>query len=166
MLSFCSQLWTDLKRSPLIEILLFVQIVLTAYCLFNLLWSLSDYDVKNFQIQAIYGEKSIYTIGHKPDCPSSETMRRFGHGWGNEGVDFSDYIAFYNKACELVNESDEVETALFLSTPVYLKNEMLPGVEVSDNTIGYYSFYNLSSQNNQPDWKGDIYWQVNAYSVD
>ena len=166
MLSFCSQLWTDLKRSPLIEILLFVQIVLTAYCLFNLLWSLSDYDVKNFQIQAIYGEKSIYTIGSKPDCPSSEMMRRFGHGWGNEGVDFSDYIAFYNKACELVNESDEVETALFLSTPVYLKNEMLPGVEVSDNTIGYYSFYNLSSQNNQPDWKGDIYWQVNAYSVD
>ena len=164
--SFFSQLWTNIKRSPLLTVLLFIQIVLTAYCLFNLLWSLSEYDVQNFRIQSVYGEKSVYIVGSKPDIPESELRRKAVSSWGKEGGDITDYETFYRRICELCDESDEIDTALFFPTPVYLKNETLPGVEPTDDNIGYYSFYHISSQNNQPDGDGNIYWQLNAYSVD
>ena len=164
--SFFSQFWTDIKRSPLIEILIFIQIVLTAYCFFNLLWSLSDLEVQNFQIQAIYGEKDIFCTFQNTDTPLSEYLRAGGSRFGAEGYSCSDYEAYYNRICELTGESDEIDTAIFLRTPVYLHNEMLPGIPVSDSTVGYYSFYSVGNGDSRPGISDSEYWQVNSFSVD
>ncbi|MBQ6172729.1 MAG: ABC transporter permease [Clostridia bacterium] len=137
--NFFSQLWTNIKRSPLIAVLVFVQIVLTSYCLFNIMWTFSEYDANNARVQSIYGKKSIYVVKRKPHLSQEDYMRVTGAFFGMEGEDSSDFEAFRTKANELVAENEGIETALFLPTPIYFENNSIAnGYAVDNNYIEAY----------------------------
>ena len=136
--SFFSQLWTNIKRSPVITVLVFIQIVLTAYCLFNILWTFSEYDLNNLRVQNVYGEKSIYCVARKRGISSEELMRATGALWGREGNDDSDYQNFYAKVRALVDENYGIDTALFVNSPVYLENGVADAYSVDKDYIDVY----------------------------
>ena len=137
--SFISQLWTNIKRSPLIAVLVFLQIVLTSYCLFNILWTFSEYDVNNTRVQGVYGKKSIYIVKRKPGLSQEDLMRVTGAFFGMEGEDNSDFEAFWKRTNELVNENEGIDTALSLSTPVYLDTGAVANAFISMFTVLFLS---------------------------
>ncbi len=107
---FFMNLWSNIKRSPIVSLLLFLQIALLSYCLMSILFSQAQSDVTNDAYQGVYANYVTYSI--RSYNLSREEFARASAGefesLENTGLDV--YEAFHEK----MTESQDIYTAMML----------------------------------------------------
>jgi len=105
---FFLNLWSNIKRSPLVSILIFFQITILSYCLMLILFdeSMASYEYNSYQ--GIYLENSFFEI--MPFSLGRDEVARASAGMfeslENTGLD--DYEAFH----EIIMASEDIKTAV------------------------------------------------------
>lgn len=155
---FFDHIWANIKRSPIVSVILFLQIVLVSYFMFVVLFSLNESNLQNEAVQRVYAEKSMFALATNDNIDINEISRAMGIGFSAENKTmYSDYEAFYEKTIS----SQDIETAVMYDTPVVMR-EPLTNIPVNETTVGYYSYYDQASLTVE---NGGFY-QINAFSVD
>ena len=105
---FFLNLWSNLKRSPLFSILIFIQISILSFCLMNILFDKSQSDYTNNAYQGVYLENSLFDI--RSYNMNRDEFARASAGMfeslENSGLD--DYEAFH----EIILASEDIKTAV------------------------------------------------------
>ena len=149
---FFLNLWSNIKRSPIISFVIFLQLVLTGFLLFHAIYQQTDLDIDNSYVQNAYSSNKLFYTG--PANLSGQEMIRSQGLMYSDKTDFSDYELFF----ERVNSSDLVKTAIQKDTPFYIDHPITEW-GIKDDGIGEYSF--LESIGNVPGK-----YTLNAISID
>jgi len=109
---FFLNLWSNIKRSPLISILIFIQISILSYNMMDILFLKSQDDYRKDAYHGVYLENSFFDI--RPyNMNGDETVRASAgmfESLENSGLD--DYEAFY----EIIMASEDIKTAVMTGT--------------------------------------------------
>jgi len=109
---FFLNLWSNIKRSPMISLILLLQIVLLSFCLFDILFNQSQSDIINETFQQAYSENTIFKVRPKQEMSRDEQIRAsagFYESVENSGMD--SYEDFY----EFINQSEDIKSAMLLA---------------------------------------------------
>jgi len=156
-------LWSNIKRSPIISLIIFLQIVLTGFFLFFAIYQQTDLDIENSYIQNAYGKYKLFYV-RGADISMEESDRSEGMTFTSiEETDYSDYQYFYDK----INESKITKTAIQFITQLctdYPISEW--GIE--DDSVGTYSFYGKKSEGENVTFDGIEYpsYRLNTWTID
>ena len=88
---FFLNFWSNIKRSPIVSIILLIQIILFSYGMFNALWEQSQSDINNDSFQGAYAKYSNYSISH---ARFDIEMLRASYGGKFESVDNTGFELF------------------------------------------------------------------------
>lgn len=153
---FFLNLWSNIKRSPIISLILFIQIVLFSYGMFISLYEQSQLEMNNESFQRIYSKYSNYTIMCNPEKINTDRLlAHFGSTYVSpDNTGFELLEALYE---EILNY-EEIQTASFYRTQLNLFEEF-DSIPMNEETSSYYSFY-------QPIESIPPTYQPNTYSID
>ena len=160
---FFLNLWSNIKRAPIISFVIFLQLVLTGFFLFFAIYQQTDLDIENSYIQNAYGKYKLFYV-RGADISMEESDRSEGMTFTSiEETDYSDYQYFYDK----INESKITKTAIQFITQLctdYPISEW--GIE--DDSVGTYSFYGKKSEGENVTFDGIEYpsYRLNTWTID
>ena len=60
---FFMNLWGNIKRSPIVSIILLIQMILFSYSIFDVIYTQQKSELNNNAFQEVYSNYSIYDIG-------------------------------------------------------------------------------------------------------
>lgn len=150
---FFLNLWSNIKRSPLISLIMFFQLLLTSYMLFVALFTQGESDINNQSVQNSYGKYKIYYMISKNNDMEEEMRSRGSTFTSISETDYSDYEAFFKK----VKNSESIKTALQYEIGIR-RTEPLPYIGFSEDKMGPYSFYYQTSVDGE--------YRLNTYAID
>ena len=109
---FLLNLWSNIKRSPVVSLLIFFQIAILSFCLMNIFFEKTSSDFTNDAYTGVYLENTLFSI--RPFNTDRDEMARATAGMfesaENSGLD--DYEAFH----EIISASDDIKTAVMAGT--------------------------------------------------
>ncbi len=159
-------LWNNIKKSPIISLIIFLQILLTGFFLFVTVNTHVYQSLRNTDVQNAYGVNKLLDISNDFSSPAgqAEMTRMMGIGFVSpEETGYSDYEYFHDK----INESEIVKTAVQYHIQVNLDYPIIKW-GIKDDSEGYYSFYNTKHEGADVTFDGVEYpeYVINAYAVD
>ncbi|MBE6896348.1 MAG: ABC transporter permease [Ruminococcaceae bacterium] len=150
---FFLNLWSNIKRAPLVSLIMFFQLLLTSYMLFVALFTQGESELNNQSVQNSYGKYKIYYLMSKKNDMEEEMRSRGVTFTSISETDYSDYETFYEK----VKNSESIKTALQYEIGIR-RTEPLPYLGFSEDKTGPYSYYYQTSI--------DGNYRLNAYAID
>ncbi|MBQ4629116.1 MAG: ABC transporter permease, partial [Clostridia bacterium] len=153
---FFMNLWGNIKRSPIVSIILLIQMILFSYSIFDVIYTQQKSELNNSAFQKVYSNYSIYDIG-----VNSYNLTKDHHdayrGKKFVSVDNTGFEQF-EELEEKIFEFENLKSALLLRTEITLHEE-LEGIECNEETRSQYSFY-------APQVSDPPSYSLNAYTVD
>lgn len=159
---FFSYLTTNIRRSPLISFIIFIQLVLTGFLLFLAIFSQVDLNIDNSYIQNAYGQNKLFYIGPK-DLSQNEMRRSIGNDFVSiEETNYSDYEMFNEQISqsEIIRAAVQREIDFFVSKPISYWG-------IDDDSRSEYSFYHRNSDSPGSFSDNSIeFYTLNAWAID
>lgn len=156
---FFLNLWANIKRSPIVSIILLTQIIIFSYCFFIIFFDHSQAQLNNKSFQEIYSKYTKYFIGSE-GITLDHFERASGYKFNSiEDTGFEEYEALYDNLMEI----EGLKTALLFQAQIN-RSEPLPGIELSEKTASGYSFYHSNSLQNNPN--EPYRYQLHTLAVD
>lgn len=109
---FFLNLWSNIKRAPLISVILLLQITLLSFCLLDIVFNHSQSEIINETYQKAYSENTTFQIRPNQGTPYEELDRasaRFFVSSENSGMEV--YERFY----EYIEQSEDIKSAMLLA---------------------------------------------------
>ena len=156
---FFLNLWSNIKRSPIVSIILLAQIIVFSYCFFIIFFDHSQAQLNNESFQEVYSKYTKYFIASE-GVTQDHIARVWGYRFNSpDDSGYEEYEALYEKLIDI----EGIKTAV-LTTRQLNMSEPLPGVKLSEETASQYSFYDPSTL--QSDKNKDYGYRLNSYSID
>lgn len=153
---FFMNLWGNIKRSPIVSIILLIQMILFSYSIFDVIYTQQKSELNNSAFQKVYSNYSIYDIG-----VNSYNLTKDHHdayrGKKFVSVDNTGFEQF-EELEEKIFEFENLKSAMLWQTKITLHEE-LEGIECNEETRSQYSFY-------YPQVSDPPSYALNAYTVD
>lgn len=132
---FVSNLWSNIKKSPIITIIVFLQLVLTAFFLFLSVYQQADIEFDNNYVQNAYSTNKLFYTG--PNNLSITEMNK-SHGVAyREDTDYSNYELFVEK----ISASETVRTAVQqIESTMFTIDYPVSKLGIRDKSTGDYSY--------------------------
>ena len=159
-------IWTNIKKKPVVSLIIFLQLAITAFSLYSTVYTQTVLESQNTRVQNAYGANKILAVQPKTDSAKvmEEMMRSQGIGFVSaEETDYSDYTAFRDK----INESEIVRSAVQYFIQVDT-NYPISEWGITDDSVGYYSFYRNKHVGEDVTFDGKEYpqYSLNTFAVD
>ena len=101
-------LWINLKKSPIISLIDFIQLVLTGFFIFYAIYAQTDLDANNRYVQNQFGKYKFFYVSYR-GSDMQEVTRSQGFTFTSiDETDYSDYYAFHDK----ISNSEITKTAV------------------------------------------------------
>ena len=153
---FLLNLWGNIKRSPIVSIILLIQMILFSYSIFDVIYTQQKSELNNSAFQKVYSNYSIYGIGVNSYNLTPEHHKAY-RGKKFVSVDNTGFEQF-EKLEEKIFEFENLKSAMLWQTKITLHEE-LEGIECNEETRSQYSFY-------YPQVSDPPSYALNAYTVD
>ena len=146
-------LWINLKKSPIISLIIFIQLVLTGFFIFYAIYAQTDLDANNRFVQNQFGKYKFFYVSYR-GSDIQEVTRSQGFTFTSiDETDYSDYYAFHDK----ISNSEITKTAVQTNFIQIALDYPISRWGIKDENSGEYSFYNS---------KSGTEYLLNTWSVD
>lgn len=133
---FLLNLWSNIKRSPIVAVFLILQMILFSYAIFDILFTQSQSEINDKSLHSTMSKYSMYFVDYKESTPEFIYRATAGAYKSPDDTGFSDFKPVYDK----IMANENILTAVCSRNILTLPDE-LPGIPKTEDNTSWYSFY-------------------------
>ena len=146
-------LWSNLKKSPIISLIIFIQLVLTGFFIFYAIYDQTELDRNNRYVQNMFGKYKFFYVIYRGSDMQEQIKSQGMTFFSGEDTDYSDYYMFHDQ----INASEITKTAIQTNFIRITLDYPISEWGIKDESVGTYSFY---------DSKNGEKFELNTWNID